>query len=102
MTLQEFLGNESLVADYQKAVQSDAVQIGIGVLRELYCRPAVPDADKLNKSTSEFCLGQNFGSWLLLDALQALGRLDPSAMEELRETYGAKPEAPNKKNAEDK
>jgi hypothetical protein len=91
MNLEEFLANDSLVAAYQKHIQSEEVQLGLAVLRQHHCQPVVPDADKLNHSTSEFCLGQNYGCWLLLDAVIQLG-IQRGASQRLEETYGVTPE----------
>lgn len=98
MTLSEFLSNQNMVADYKKWIDTDIGIIVCSVLQETYCRPRRPDADKINGSTAEYCLGVQDGAWTMLDALRDLAGQGQNLPDMPDADYGASEESTTKES----
>lgn len=97
MTIEEFQANPELMTEYSRWINQDIAHIVFGVVQETFCRPILPNQlrELINKNTSEFCLGENSGSWKMLDAVRSLHALE-SKSELPSETYEPIPDEDNK------
>ena len=91
MTIQEFLSNPELVTNYKRVVNNDVFLLAMAALKDALCRPPVPNASDVNKSTSEFCLGQAHGTWTVFDAIERLAgpEVNPEDIPDM--LYGVEP-----------
>ena len=91
MTLETFLSNEKLMAEYNAWINSSIGILVCGVLQERFTRPILPSdvREPINEHTSSFCLGQNAGAWKMLDALKGIHKFATSKSDHIDEEYVA-------------
>ena len=89
MNLIEFQKDPRLIEQYMTWIKSDIGILVCSVLQDTFCRPILPGqiGEHMNRSTSEFCLGENAGSWKMLDAICHLDNLAVQAEKQPTEIY---------------
>ncbi len=93
MTIDEFLDDPKLVAQYKKWITQPIGEVILGLLRKHFLRPIQPGqlGQVLNECSASFCLGENAGSWKIHDALENFQNIKEIIADVPAESY-AKPE----------